>query len=308
MTGSSDGVVRMWSLDFVEVPIKEKHNLNESNDEMSRRSGQEDLSENTPTPTILQSLTQQLAKKMSVSYELGNDTLRSLQEILAANVYVTTPQPQRRIPELNNTQSEGEEEEGSSDTENCENTNEDTLDNVSDAGGEVDDEKSIYDTSNSHDNEGAPSEEPGEDNADGPERAKRSSGSTQNSASDFVVVSNEELAQDNDPNSKMDDDNDQDEAYGNASGSCGGRRRRRRLQSDGYTWSRQLVFRAKLTMHTAFERPDNVDPAAVTALAVSKDHRTIYVGDEKGRVFSWSVSSRPGKGIENSRFINLSLI
>ena len=50
-------------------------------------------------------------------------------------------------------------------------------------------------------------------------------------------------------------------------------------------------------MHTAFERPDNVDPAAVTALAVSKDHRTIYVGDEKGRVFSWSVSSRPGKGI-----------
>ena len=65
---------------------------------------------------------------------------------------------------------------------------------------------------------------------------------------------------------------------------------------DGYTWVRRLLFRAKLTMHTAFERNDNVDPAAVTALAVSKDHRTIYVGDEKGRVFSWAGSSKPGKG------------
>ncbi len=66
--------------------------------------------------------------------------------------------------------------------------------------------------------------------------------------------------------------------------------------TDGYTWVRRLVFRAKLTMHTAFERSDNADPAAVTALAVSKDHRTVYVGDERGRVFSWVVSSKPGKG------------
>ena len=60
--------------------------------------------------------------------------------------------------------------------------------------------------------------------------------------------------------------------------------------------TKKLVFRAKLTMHTAFERPDNVDPAAVTALAISKDHKSVYVGDDKGRVFVWSVSSRPGKG------------
>lgn len=66
---------------------------------------------------------------------------------------------------------------------------------------------------------------------------------------------------------------------------------------DGYEWKRQLVFRAKLTMHTAFERPDNADPAAVTALAVGRDHRTVYVGDERGRVFSWSVASKPGKGM-----------
>ena len=82
---------------------------------------------------------------------------------------------------------------------------------------------------------------------------------------------------------------------------------------DGYTWSRQvckiedienidicfslqLVFRAKLTMHTAFERSDNTEPAAVTSLAVAKDHRTLFVGDERGRVFSWVVSNKPGKG------------
>jgi hypothetical protein len=39
---------------------------------------------------------------------------------------------------------------------------------------------------------------------------------------------------------------------------------------DGFRWQRQLVFKSKLTMHTAFERKDNKDPAAVTAVAVSK--------------------------------------
>jgi len=38
----------------------------------------------------------------------------------------------------------------------------------------------------------------------------------------------------------------------------------------GFRWQRQLVFRSKLTMHTAFERKDNKDPAAVTAVAISR--------------------------------------
>lgn len=38
----------------------------------------------------------------------------------------------------------------------------------------------------------------------------------------------------------------------------------------GFQWQSQLVFRSKLTMHTAFERKDNKDPAAVTAIAISK--------------------------------------
>merc|ERR1740128_743035 len=41
---------------------------------------------------------------------------------------------------------------------------------------------------------------------------------------------------------------------------------------------------------------DNNEPASVTALAVSRDHKTVYVGDDRGRVFSWMVSNKPGKG------------
>ena len=305
MTGSSDGVVRMWSLDFVEVPIMDKVELKENVDELSIRNGRDDATDNATTPTILQSLTQQLAKKMSISYESGNDTLNSLQEILAANVYVTTPQPQRKNQELNTTQSE---DEPSSDTENCENQNDDTLDNTSDGGGDIAEDKSIFDSNYTEENGESPPHDRAEDIVDGVEKIKQNSGSVQTGTitSDFVVVSNEEITQVQGFNGNTNDESlDHDESYGSAFGSCGGRRRRRRLQSDGYTWSRQLVFRAKLTMHTAFERPDNVDPAAVTALAVSKDHRTIYVGDEKGRVFSWSVSSRPGKGkIRNCKYHN----
>lgn len=48
----------------------------------------------------------------------------------------------------------------------------------------------------------------------------------------------------------------------------------------GFHWQRQLVFRSKLTMHTAYDRKDNTEPASITALAVSKDHRTLYVGED----------------------------
>lgn len=47
---------------------------------------------------------------------------------------------------------------------------------------------------------------------------------------------------------------------------------------EGFKWQKQLVFRSKLTMHTAYDRKDNSEPASITALAVSKDHRTLYVG------------------------------
>ncbi|XP_059163899.1 WD repeat and FYVE domain-containing protein 3-like isoform X2 [Physella acuta] len=64
---------------------------------------------------------------------------------------------------------------------------------------------------------------------------------------------------------------------------------------EGFCWQRQLVFRSKLTMHTAFERKDNKEPAAVTAIALSRDHKTVYVGDIKGRIWNWTVTSQPGR-------------
>lgn len=65
----------------------------------------------------------------------------------------------------------------------------------------------------------------------------------------------------------------------------------------GFMWQRQLMFRSKLTMHTAYDRKDNTEPASITALAVSKDHKTLYVGDARGRVFSWSVTEQPNRGM-----------
>ncbi|KFM56661.1 WD repeat and FYVE domain-containing protein 3, partial [Stegodyphus mimosarum] len=74
-------------------------------------------------------------------------------------------------------------------------------------------------------------------------------------------------------------------------------KKKKKVLKDGFKWHCQLVFRSKLTMHTAFDRKDNTEPAAVTALAVSRDHKTVYVGDDRGRVFSWSVTDKPGRGI-----------
>ncbi|XP_022116141.2 WD repeat and FYVE domain-containing protein 3 isoform X3 [Pieris rapae] len=52
-------------------------------------------------------------------------------------------------------------------------------------------------------------------------------------------------------------------------------------------WRRRLVVRGKLTMHTAFERQDNTSPAAVTALAAARTGRGVAVGDARGRIFRW---------------------
>ncbi|XP_050525205.1 WD repeat and FYVE domain-containing protein 3 isoform X2 [Daktulosphaira vitifoliae] len=66
---------------------------------------------------------------------------------------------------------------------------------------------------------------------------------------------------------------------------------------DGFQWQRQLVFRSKLTMHTAYDRKDNAEPASITCISISKDHRTLYIGDARGRVFTWNVAEQPGKGV-----------
>lgn len=39
---------------------------------------------------------------------------------------------------------------------------------------------------------------------------------------------------------------------------------------DGHVWQKRLVFRGKLTMHTAYDRQDNKEPASITAISVSR--------------------------------------
>ena len=67
------------------------------------------------------------------------------------------------------------------------------------------------------------------------------------------------------------------------------------ILKEGFKWQRELIFRSKLTMHTSFDRKDNSDPASVTALSISKDNKTIYVGDSRGRVYTWVCTPHPGR-------------
>lgn len=50
-----------------------------------------------------------------------------------------------------------------------------------------------------------------------------------------------------------------------------------------YCWRRELYLRMALS-----RRQGKIMPAAVTSLLISKDHRTIYVGDASGRISSWT--------------------
>ncbi|XP_058460935.1 WD repeat and FYVE domain-containing protein 3 isoform X2 [Malaya genurostris] len=64
---------------------------------------------------------------------------------------------------------------------------------------------------------------------------------------------------------------------------------------NSFRWCQQLLFRTKLTMYTAYDRKDNVEPASITSLAISSDHRTVFVGDARGRVYSWSAIDQTGR-------------
>ncbi|CCF23439.1 WD repeat and FYVE domain-containing protein 3 [Caenorhabditis elegans] len=81
---------------------------------------------------------------------------------------------------------------------------------------------------------------------------------------------------------------------GPASPSAGGSRATN-IDVGGAQFVRVLVQRTALTMHTAFNRPDNVHPAPITAIAPSRDHRSLYVGDGIGRVWCWQSAEGGGR-------------
>lgn len=53
----------------------------------------------------------------------------------------------------------------------------------------------------------------------------------------------------------------------------------------GYCWKRELYLRMALP-----RRQGKTAPAAVTSLAISKDHKTLYVGDSSGRITGWTTT------------------
>ncbi|VDN02986.1 unnamed protein product [Thelazia callipaeda] len=66
------------------------------------------------------------------------------------------------------------------------------------------------------------------------------------------------------------------------------------FRSEKLAWKNLLVPKFSLTTHTAFNREDNPQPAPITAITPSKDHRTLFVGDGVGRVWSWQISDEVG--------------
>ncbi|VDO18294.1 unnamed protein product [Brugia timori] len=66
------------------------------------------------------------------------------------------------------------------------------------------------------------------------------------------------------------------------------------VYSEKSIWKKLLVPKFSLTTHTAFNRKDNPHPASITAIAPSRDHRTLYVGDSVGRVWSWQIGDEVG--------------
>lgn len=61
------------------------------------------------------------------------------------------------------------------------------------------------------------------------------------------------------------------------------------LTDAGIKWRRRLVFRGKLTMHTAYDRRDNASPASVTCVAAARNGRGLAVGDARGRVSRYNI-------------------
>jgi len=56
----------------------------------------------------------------------------------------------------------------------------------------------------------------------------------------------------------------------------------------GHRWQKNLALCRELDVSLALTgKPSKTSPA-VTALAVSRNHTRLLVGDEKGRIFCWS--------------------
>ncbi|XP_012287062.1 WD repeat and FYVE domain-containing protein 3 isoform X1 [Orussus abietinus] len=263
MTGSTDGVARMWSMDYVQVPAEEDKpkEVEPEAEKKGKPGGEEAQSESTKKRV------HDLVKQMSISAEGAAGMLAKS----GSESSLSEPENTKEASRLH------EEKEECSDNES------------SNGSGSKPSPQSNHSTTVvlRRKNRGNPmfrkSEGGGRADSDGTqtseltnisgdsEGALRASKSDTSLTDSFVVVTEADTKP-----KKINPQN---------------------ILREGFKWQRQLVFRSKLTMHTAYDRKDNTEPASITALAVSRDHRAVYVGDARGRVFSWSVCEQPGRTV-----------
>ncbi|KAF7272906.1 hypothetical protein GWI33_014343 [Rhynchophorus ferrugineus] len=255
ITGSTDGVTRMWSIDYVQVPIETDQNTPTE----KIKSESKDLITNEPVrPSPSQ---HRLVKQIHVSHDSSGSLMKSgsessLSEDLGQrNVVERTKSGESSSKEWQSEQQE--EKETCSDGEEV----------VAPVAPTRRRRSRVH--AGFRKSEGGNSAESGSLDVDDSSGLRTSKSDTSLTDS-FIIIDKKKKAIN--PLNTL---------------------------KPGFKWQRQLVFRSKLTMHTAYDRKDNTEPASITALAVSKDHRVVYVGDTRGRVFSWSVSDTVGRAADH---------
>ncbi|KAK2725756.1 hypothetical protein QYM36_000293 [Artemia franciscana] len=310
LTGSTDGVVRMWCLEYVQVPIdepsvttvEEKVNVEESlvkqellKGESDQESSDDDDNQSSELHKRLQSI---IAENQELLIELRGEKLGKGQlerqssidepvrssdaEVFYQSVYdhqIDGTFDQDSFEDLNSRSGsfDVKEEQGQTLPENMSDQIRQRKLSPTRRANLC---KSVGNMMTLH---GDFSDDSDEDLRDKPKPLK-SSRSVSSLGDSFVVVGNLQA-----PNSEN--------KIGQHKPDCGFKKEPRNPLREGFKWQRQLVFSSKLTMHTAFDRPDNAYPASITALQVSRDHRSVYVGDARGRIYSWSVADLPGKSM-----------
>ncbi|XP_019753468.2 WD repeat and FYVE domain-containing protein 3 isoform X1 [Dendroctonus ponderosae] len=258
ITGSTDGVTRMWSLDYVQVPIEDDHK--NSNIVKPKADGNSNSPEKINTEVKPATPHHRLVKQVHVS----NDNARNLMKSGSESSLSGDASPKVKIEMV--ITSEGSPKE-------WQREHQDEKEACSD-GEEMSPPVPPVRRRRSRVHGGFRSE--GGQSADACSLDIEDASGLRTSKSDtsltdsFVIVDNQKRNQN--PHNAL---------------------------RPGFKWQRQLVFRSKLTMHTAYDRKDNTEPASISALAVSKDHRIFYVGDTRGRVFSWSVSDVVGRAADH---------
>ncbi|KAL4240237.1 WD repeat and FYVE domain-containing protein 3 [Mactra antiquata] len=313
LTGSSDGVVRMWSVEYVQVPDETKLVIPEK----TVTDNSKNTSDSAGVTSLDKSRSSEDARKRRStsceSYEEDNqsaverlkdfkdpDSMTSKMVEMGSSVDSNSHFLSKVFEKLEGSSTPGRESQSAMDqvsmsasssiSDLCNAEEIGSMDGESNRDGEVQSTKSAGSYSIGSAVEAMETDSVGkaDDNKDADTGSRNQAdgktgsetyGSKPSLSSEYEVITESEIRSADTPDEIL-------KKY---------RKKTKYTLREGFRWVRQLVFRSKLTMHTAFERKDNKDPAAVTAVAISRDHKTVYVGDAKGRIFSWTVTDQPGR-------------